>query len=173
MSPFTAFLKSFHRHFPGFLGWDDKLVPKALEYIPGASVTMGEVPAAGEWIKLEVPLEKIGAAKMLLDGVGFMHEGGRVAWGRTSIVDPAGAETVIWGDTIGLPPSVAEKVSLRIEGLKTGTKVRVLFEDREITAGDGSFSDDFRGQDLYQRFGGGWGVGYGDAPVALHVYEVP
>lgn len=49
--------------------------------------------------------------------------------------------------------------------------MRVLFEDREITAADG-FVDDFRGQDLYQRFGGGPTLGYGDAPVALHVYEV-
>jgi hypothetical protein len=51
--------------------------------------------------------------------------------------------------------------------------VRVLFEDREVLAGDGFFVDDFRGQDLYQRYGGGLGTGYGDAPVALHLYEVP
>ena len=28
-------------------------------------------------------------------------------------------------------------------------------------------------EDLYQRYGGGFGQGYGDAPVALHVYEIP
>ena len=49
---------------------------------------------------------------------------------------------------------------------------RVLFEDRELVADDGSFADDFRGIDLYQRFGG-QGTGYGNAPVALHVYEIP
>ena len=47
-----------------------------------------------------------------------------------------------------------------------------LATDRELTAADGSFIDDFRGQDLYQRFGGGPRLGYGDAPVALHLYEV-
>jgi hypothetical protein len=48
----------------------------------------------------------------------------------------------------------------------------VLFEDRELTAASGYFVDDFRGRDLYQRFGGGPALRYGDAPVALHVYEV-
>jgi hypothetical protein len=50
--------------------------------------------------------------------------------------------------------------------------VRVLFEDRELTAATGYFVDDFRGRDLYQRFGGGPALGYGDAPVALHLYEI-
>jgi hypothetical protein len=49
--------------------------------------------------------------------------------------------------------------------------VRVLFEDRFIDAADGYFEDDFQGEDLYQRYGGS--DGYGDTPVALHVYEVP
>jgi hypothetical protein len=47
----------------------------------------------------------------------------------------------------------------------------VLFEDRQIEAEEGYFEDDFRGQDLYQRYGGH--DGYGDTPVALHIYEVP
>ncbi len=56
-------------------------------------------------------------------------------------------------------------------GLKPGTPVRVLFEDRTLTAEDGAFIDDFRGQDLYQRYGGEHS-GYGNAPVALHAYEL-
>ena len=32
--------------------------------------------------------------------------------------------------------------------------------------------DDFRGCDLYQRFGGGPTTGYGDTPVAVHIYEI-
>jgi hypothetical protein len=88
------------------------------------------------------------------------------------LVDADGKETVVWGDTIELPPEKLAAVKVRVAGLKAGTKVRVLFEDRELTAADGFFADDFRGQDLYQRYGGGWGTGYGDAPVALHVYEV-
>jgi len=50
--------------------------------------------------------------------------------------------------------------------------MRVLFEDREVKAAEGFFVDDFRGQDLYQRFGGGPTTCYGDTPVAVHVYEI-
>jgi hypothetical protein len=167
------FLNSFYRHAKGFLGWDTRLVEKALPYLPERAADLGALPEAGRWVKLETPLEKIAAIDKLLDGVGFLHEGGRVAWGHTSIVAPDGAETVIWGDALELPPAELAKVKIKVAGLKAGTKVRVLFEDRELTAADGSFIDDFRGQDLYQRFGGGYGRGYGDGPVALHLYEVP
>ena len=56
--------------------------------------------------------------------------------------------------------------------LRADTRVPVLFEDRALTAVDVSFVDDFLGCDLDQRFGGGPLPGYGDAPVALHVYEI-
>ena len=70
-------------------------------------------------------------------------------------------------------PSAEQLAQTRISvaGLKAGTSIRVLFEDRTITAADGHFEDDFRGQDLYQRYGGAGG--YGDTPVSLHVYELP
>jgi hypothetical protein len=166
------FLRTFYRHASGFLGWDSKLVSQALEYVPAKCEDLGPLPASGEWVKLEIPLEKIGASGKLLDGVGFLHEGGRVSWGRTSLVLPDGTETVIWGETVGLPPEALAQVKVRVPGLKAGTPIRVLFEDRTLKAADGHFTDDFRGTDLYQRFGGGWGVGYGDAPVALHLYEI-
>src|SRR5262249_61045887 len=102
---------------------------------------------------LEVPLAKLGAAGAPLDGIGFLHEGGRTWWGRTSLVGPKGGETVIWGDSLGPAASRLAKTRVRVAGLKPGTKVRVLFEARELTAADGYFTDDFRGQDLYQRFG--------------------
>lgn len=167
------FLHSFYRHASGFLGWDDKLVGKALDYMPAKTTDMGVLPAAGEWVKLEVPLDKIDMARKLLDGVAFLHDGGRIWWGATSIVAADGAETVIWGDAIGFTPEQLAKTRINVEGLKAGAKVRVLFEDRELTGGAGHFIDDFRGQDLYQRFGGGYGSGYGDLPVALHIYELP
>ena len=47
----------------------------------------------------------------------------------------------------------------------------MLFEDREFVAEDGYFVDDFRGADLYQRYGGERS-GYGNGPVALHIYEI-
>jgi hypothetical protein len=167
------FLTSFYRHARGFLGWGRELVPAALDYLPAGTVDLGALPIAGVWTKLEIPLEKLGADAKLLDGVGFLHEDGTVSWGRTSLAAPDGSDSLVWGDSVALPAEQLREVKVHVAGLKAGTKVRVLFEDREITAKDGFFSDDFRGQDHYQRYGGGWGVGYGDAPVALHLYEVP
>jgi hypothetical protein len=133
---------------------------------------MGELPKAGKWMRLEVPLEKIGATGVLLDGVGFLHEGGVSQWGRTSLLDADGKEHIVWGDQIGLPAKSLEGVRFAVDGLKAGTKIRVAFEDRELVAGDGQFTDDFRGRDLYERFGGGPYAGYGDTPVALLVCEM-
>jgi hypothetical protein len=123
-------------------------------------------------VKLELPLDKIGAAGGLLDGVAFWHQGGRVHWGQTSLEAPDGTTAVVWGEAVGLPEKGRERVRIGVAGLKAGARVRVLYEDRELKAEAGGFVDDFRGADLYQRYGGGWGTGYGDEPVALRVYEI-
>ena len=172
-NPISAywFLNSFYRHAKGFLGWGHDLVLKSLEYVPDKAAGMGDVPKAGEWIKLEVPLDKIGAEGKLVDGVGTMQDGGRIWWGRSSLVAPDGTEKLLWGDSIELPAEQLAQVKVHVDGLKAGTRVRVLFEDRDIVAQAGYFVDDFRGRDLYQRYGGN--TGYGNAPVALHLYEVP
>lgn len=165
------FLRTFYRYAPGFMGWGG--VPAyALAMVPDKTVDQGAVPPAGRWVKLEVPLDKIGAADKLVDGVGFMHQGGKVLWGRTSLVAPDGSEQVVIGDDADRPaPAQLKAVKVSVAGLKKGAKVRVLYEDRDIVAEDGFFTDDFTGTDLYERFGGR-GTGYGDAPVALHVYAV-
>src|SRR5947208_9480640 len=62
------FLRTFYRHARGFLGWGDKVPAYALDYLPSKVESMGELPAADKWLKIEVPLEKIGAAGKLLDG---------------------------------------------------------------------------------------------------------
>ena len=166
-------LHGLYTHAHGFLGWDDKLVHRALGYLPAPAADMGAVPPAGTWVRLDVPLERIAPAGEILDGVGFLHRGGRAAWGRTSIVQPGGAETIVWGDSIELPPDRLARVRIAVDGLKAGTEIRVCFEDRTLTAGEGHFVDDFRGRDVYQRYGGGFGSGYGAAAVAVHLYEVP
>jgi hypothetical protein len=166
------FLRTFYRHARGFLGWGDKVPAQALELIPEKVAAIGDLPKAGEWVKLEIPLEKIGAVGQLVDGVGFLHDGGHVGWAKTVLVAPDGKETVVFGDHIDRPdPATLAKTKVFVAGLTKGTKVRVLFEDRELVAEDGFFVDDFRGTDLYQRFGGERS-GYGDAPVALHAYEI-
>jgi hypothetical protein len=166
------FLRTFYRHASGFLGWDSKLVGKALEYVPAKCPDLGKLPAAGVWVPVEVPLDRVGADGKLLDGVAFLHEGGEVRWGQTSLVTPDGQSHIVWGDSVGPAPESLKEVRIHVAGLKAGTSVRVLFEDRTLKAEDGFFVDDFRGADLYQRYGGGYGVGYGNGPVALHLYEI-
>ena len=165
------FLFSFYRHAKGFLGWGKDLLDAALPYVPRDARAMGGLPRPGEWTKLEVALSDIGVGDELVDGIGFVHDGGRVRWGRTTIEDGATSQT-LWGDSVGPLPANLATARIEVAGLKAGAKIKVLFEDREIVAGPGYFVDDFRGQDLYQRFGGGPGVGYGNDPVALHIYEI-
>ena len=164
------FLNSFYRHAKGFLGWGTDLVAKSLQYIPEKAFDGGILPKPGCWFQLEIPLDKIGAVDKLVDGVGFLQDGGRVWWGRTTLIAPDGEEKILWGDATELPAEQLAEVKMHVAGLKAGTRIRVLFEDRELSARDGWFADDFRGQDLYQRYGGS--TGYGSAPVALHLYEI-
>jgi hypothetical protein len=96
-------LQSFYRPAKGFLGWGTDLLAASREYVPGSAADMGGLPARGVRVRLEVPLDRVGAAGQLLDDVAFLHNGGRVLWGRTSLLDAGRAETIIWGDTIGWP----------------------------------------------------------------------
>jgi hypothetical protein len=166
------FLRGFYRHAYGFLGWGLERLEQSRAHILSKTAPMGAMPEAGQWVRLEVPLDKIGAVDRLLDGVAFAHEGGVVHWGQTSLITPDDKETILWGDALEHPAEELARTKIEVAGLKGGTRVRVLFEDRELKAEDGFFTDDFRGQDLYQRYGGGYGVGYGNGPVALHLYEI-
>jgi len=169
------FIRAFYRHASGIIGWGSAVSPQiARDCIPGAAADMGALPAAGAWVKLEIPLDKLGITdKGLIDGIAALHDNGRIWWGPTTIVAPDGAEQVVFGDNMDRPaPASLKTVKISVPGLRKGAKVQVVFEDREIIADDGGFIDDFTGADLYQRFGG-LHTGYGDTPVALHVYEIP
>ena len=93
------FLLTFHRHAKGFLAWDHKLVPKALEYVPAEAAAMGDLPAPCRWVKLEVPLETVGASSKQIDGVALLHQGGRVLWGHTELLGPDDQRLLLWGDS--------------------------------------------------------------------------
>ncbi len=165
------FLRAFYRHANGFLGWGKELLASSLPYVPDRVRAMGERPGTGEWIRLSIDLSDLGIVDQLVDGVGFVHDGGRVLWGRT-IVEDGDDVHIIWGDAVGPAPKDLGAVRIEVPGLKEGTRIKVGFEDRDLVAGPGYFIDDFRGEDLYQRFGGGFGPGYGDEPVAFHLYEI-
>src|ERR1043166_3866657 len=50
---------------------------------------MGPLPAAGQWVRLEVPASQVGLEGSILKGMDFSAHGGSVTWdraGKTSIV---------------------------------------------------------------------------------------
>ena len=164
-------VKMFYRNAAGFLGWGAINPELALPFVPARSADLGKLPAFDQWTHLDIPLDVIGASNRLIDGVAFLHESGVAEWGETSIVDASGREQVLWGNDLDRAPERLRSTRVEVEGLRAGARITVLFEDREIVAHDGYFVDDFRGADLYQRFGGGPGAGYGSEPVALRSYE--
>ncbi len=168
------FLRALHKNVTGFLGWGPTYPLDACRiYTMTNALAMGSMPSAGVWHRIEIPLSAIGVTTQLIDGVAFIHdERGRAWWSRTSIVEPSGTNTVLFGDSIERPASQLVQTRIRVAGLTNGTPVRVLFEDRTLTGGADGFVDDFTGRDVYQRYGGDFGLGYGAAPVALHIYEI-
>ena len=155
-------------------GWGALLYEGNKVYTMTNGVDLGTMPIAGTWHKIEVPLNDIGVTTQLVDGVAFIHdEGGRAWWSHTYITNSSTGESSYFiKDSIELPASELSQTKIAVAGLTEGTTVRVVFEDRTISAENGYFVDDFTGRDLYQRFGGDFGLGYGAAPVALHIYEI-
>lgn len=50
---------------------------------------IGELPAAGEWVRLEIPARAVGMAGKKLHGISFTLFGGQCKWNRTGAIDPA------------------------------------------------------------------------------------
>jgi hypothetical protein len=170
------FLRSLHKNAPGFAfagGWGALLYEGNKGFVMTQAVDRGSLPAAGSWHRIEVPLAEMGITTQLVEGVAFIHnEEGRVWWSHTTIVDPEGRTSVFFGNSVEYSPAQLAETRITVAGLTDETPIRVVFEDRTLTSYDGSFVDDFTGKDLYQRFGGDFGLGYGAAPVALHIYEI-
>jgi len=170
------FIRAMYKNAVGFAvagGWGAFLYDSSKAFTLASATDMGAMPSAGFWHKIEVPLSDIGITTQMVDGVAFIHnEEGRVWWSHTTIVDPDGHTSVLFGDSVELPPSQLAGTRISVAGMTEGMPIKVLFEDRTISGSEGYFTDDFRGKDLYQRFGGDFGLGYGAAPVALHIYEI-
>ena len=121
-----------------------------------------------------------------VDGFGYLAHNCKVWWGPTTIVR-GGQRIVLAEHPLVLPLAQRASVRFRVKGLRAGAKVEVLFEDRSIVvAPDGSFTDDLRGENVYDdvwlgRYGDklsphvyyGGGYGYTDNHAAVRVYELP
>ena len=165
------FLRSFYPNAVGFIGYEGRGLASALAHLPDRMSRIGELPASDRWTELSVPLADLAAGSEPIEGIGFLQDGGRVYWGDTALVSEAGGRDVVWSGSTRREETRLAAARIGIAGLAAGARVRVLFEDREIRASAGAFTDDFRGADLYQRYGGL--RGYGPTPVAVHVYAVP
>ena len=56
---------------------------------------MGPLPAAGQWVRLEVPVEQVGLAGSTLNGMAFTLYGGRATWDHAGKTSPGGSGR--WG----------------------------------------------------------------------------
>jgi hypothetical protein len=153
----------------------------------------GNLPAAGTWTRIEIDAEKAGLAGKLVDGFAYLTKNGRALWDHSVLERDGKVVRVFCEDSVGIDRSLLPKVRIAVPGMKAGKKVKVLYEDRTITADDGGFTDDFTGVDTYgfeaggvvgDMFGyvkddnrelprmipGGYGYTYG--PTAVHIYEI-
>jgi hypothetical protein len=150
---------------------------------------VGPLPVANQWVRLEATIEQLGLSEgMVVDGFGFLSKGANVWWERTLLVSADGKETVLCDGSAGISPGKLAKVCFTVPGLKAGTKVKVVFDERVITAGDGYFEDDLTGEPGYQNlwegiygdkigettyYGDGVFYNYNFGRVAARLYEVP
>lgn len=154
----------------------------------------GDVPKPGEWVRLELDLAAQGIEGLLLDGIAFVEHGGKALWDHTVYVDAAGQERMLCEDTVGTPKDLLKSVRIKVPSVPDGTKVAVLFEDRELIVKGGEFVDNFEGVAAYDCFWQGWagdgttygvmperdqlphypalGYCYNNDPVCVHVYEI-
>lgn len=175
----------------GFCGPEghDPKNPKLLQYTFTADQfhRLGNLPATGAWVRLEVPVDQLGLDGKVVDGFAFISKGAKVLWERTLLVQD-GHEIALCDGSAGIPPEDLEKVRFNVEGLKAGTKVNVCFEEREIVAKDGYFEDDLSGEPGYRNmwvslygdklgetgyYGNGINYNYNWGKVAARLYEVP
>lgn len=151
----------------------------------------GAMPKAGEWTKLERSADELGLVGKQVDGFFFLAKDGEAWWAQSAIVR-GDRQIVLCGSTLGAGRDELAAVRFAVPWAKDGTRVKVLFEDRELRVKDGEFVDDFRGEDIFLTISGGalgdavgWHapgtdlkaqtIGYvtPSGPAALHAYEIP
>ena len=150
----------------------------------------GALPKPGQWTRLELTAEQLGLVGRQIDGFMFLAKDGEVWWDHTALVR-GGQDIVLCEDTVGLPREALKAVHVQVPWAPDGTKVKVLFEERDLIVKGGEFVDDFTGTDVYGAVrdaavgdAEGWfppgtplyaqTLGYTtpNAPPEVHVYEI-
>ena len=165
----------------------------ALAYQASHFHNHGALPAAGEWHRIEIDAERVGLVGKLVDGFAYMTKDGRALWDYSALERDGEVVRVFCEDSVGIDRAELADVRINVPGLKPGTKIRVLFEGREIVAEEDGFADAFIGTDTYgyeSRAPEGdlfgfvrdpdrelarmmpSGVGYNYGPTVVHIYEI-
>jgi len=169
-------------------------------YKPHHFVSLGDLPPAGQWRRIEVSAEQVGLVGKLVDGFCYASKNGRALWDHTALVR-GGQEIVVFSeDSMGIAPEALAQVTIEVPGVPDGTPVKVLFEERTLTVQGGRFTDSLVGEDTYGReWGGvegdnfaymparsedemremvslmpsGYGYDYNGGKTCVHIYEIP
>lgn len=166
----------------------DRIAYQAEHFFP-----LGKRPAAGSWHRIEIDTDQVGLTGKLVDGFAYLSKGGDAHWDYTALQRNGKTARIFCEDTVGIDRALLPDVKINVPGLTKGTKIKVLFEQRTITAQDGYFTDDFVGIDTYgheayavegdmmgyvkdpdrelpRMMPSGYGYNYG--PTSVHIYEI-
>lgn len=164
-----------------------------IAYQPGHFRSEGKLPEAGAWHRIEIDAEQYGLVGKLVDGFAFITQNGRAKWDYSALERNGQVVRVFCEDTVGIDRATLPSVRINVPGLRAGARIKVLFENREIIAEEGGFTDNFVGTDTYGHEGhavvgdmfgfivdpdrelvrmmpSGYGYTYG--PTAVHIYEI-
>ena len=164
-----------------------------LAYQPEHFHPHGKLPAAGQWHRIEIDADQVGLVGKLVDGFAYLTKDGQALWDYTVLQRNGKVARVFCEDTVGIDRALLPQVKINVPGLRAGTQIKALFEQRTIIAEDGYFIDDFVGTDTYgyeayavegdmmgyvkdpdrelpRMMPSGYGYNYG--PTAVHIYEI-
>jgi hypothetical protein len=164
-----------------------------IAYQAGHFHSLGALPKAGAWHRMEIDADKADLVGKLVDGFAYLTKNGRALWDYSVLERNGKVVRVFCEDSVGIDRTLLSKVRVNVPGLKKGTPVKVLFEDRTIIADDGGFFDNMEGTDTYGYEAGGIagdlfgfvtdedrelprmmpsGYGYSYGPTAVRIYEI-
>jgi YD repeat-containing protein len=119
----------------------------------GTSYHIGNIPAAGTWVRLEVPASQLGLEGKTLSGMSFTLHSGRVTWDRAGKATPQAAptlESVVWTRMVGVTASGNNLTKTAVYGWGNAGANSA----KAIASGDGYMEFTSTGQTTESRIAG-------------------
>jgi hypothetical protein len=82
----------------------------------GSRQYMGNVPAVGQWVRLEVPARLVGLEGKTINGMAFTLFGGKATWDRAGKAGAGSAFRIITSSSDGTGPAVAMNLTKQTDG---------------------------------------------------------